>query len=315
MPCYSPNVVGVGEDKPNGKMNLIWRGNLAGMQTIGIPCAKCVGCKLEYSRNMALRCMCEADSHEKNSFVTLTFDDDKLPDGFDGNVSLLDHQLFMKRLRKHFGNGIRFFMAAEYGGMYGRPHYHYLLFNLDFPDKVLVTVRNGNRLYTSSSLEKIWPFGFSSIGDVSYESASYVARYCLKKVDDGKVHRFKDPDTGVRMRVDKFTGEMRVDEFTQMSRGGRPGKDGRKRFGIGEEWFSKFSSDLFPSDQFVHAGKVSKPSRYFLKLLELRNPQMFDSVKSDRADNIPSWTERTGERLRVKERVKLAQIKSLKRSL
>lgn len=309
MPCYSPNIVGVGEPKPNGKMNLVWRGNLAGMETVGLPCAKCVGCKLEYSRNLALRAMCEADMHADNCFITLTYDDEKLPKEFDGQVSVKTHQNFMKRLRKVRPQPLRFLMAAEYGGVNGRPHYHYILFGVDFPDKMLITSRMGNRVYRSPELERLWPYGFSSIGDVSYKSASYVARYCLKKVDNGRYERFKDPESGQRMRCDKSTGEVMVDEFNLMSRGGRTGK------GIGASWFEKYSSDLFPSDEFVVNGNVSKPSRYFMKLLEQSNPQLFDSVKAVRKEEIPPWSERTGERLKVKERVRLAQLNTLKRSL
>lgn len=309
MPCYSPNIVGVGDPKPNGKMNLVWSGNIAGMEKLGLPCAKCVGCKLEYSRNMALWCMCEADCHRENCFVTLTYDDAKLPKDFNGNVSVREHQLFMKRLRRDFVQPVKFYMAAEYGGLFGRPHYHYLLFGVDFRDKVLATVRNGNRVYTSERLSKLWPYGFSSVGEVSYESAGYVTRYCLKKVDDVRFDVFKDVETGERLRCEKSTGEVRVAEFNQMSRGGRSG------LGIGAEWFDKFAGDLFPSDEFVVNGRVSKPSRYFLKRLELTDPDLFERVKAVRAENVPAWIEGTGERLRVKEEVKLAQIKMLKRSL
>lgn len=309
MTCYSPNHCHTDGLNENGRMNIIWRGQNAGMQRVEIPCGKCIGCKLEYSRNIATRCMLEADCHEDNSFVTLTYDDEKLPYGFDGNVSVVEHQLFMKRLRKKMKKQIRFYMAAEYGGLFGRPHYHYLLFGVDFADKVLETVRDGKRVYSSATLAEVWPFGFSSVGSVTYESASYVARYCLKKVSSD-VKRVKDVETGKVYQVDEKTGECKIAEFTLMSRGGRTGK------GIAYGWFQKFGlTDVYPVDEMVINGKINKPPRYFDKILEKHDPQMFDLIKEERAKYTRDWNENSDLRLRVKEQVKLAQIKSLKRNL
>ena len=81
---------------------------------IDIPCGKCVGCLLDRSRDWATRCMLEAKDHEHNCFITLTYNDDHLPDkreminDLTGEISespfrtlqKRDFQLFMKRLRK-----------------------------------------------------------------------------------------------------------------------------------------------------------------------------------------------------------------------
>ena len=63
----------------------------------------------------------------------------------------------MKRVRKFAGSGVRFFGCGEYGDRGGRPHYHGLLFGLDFEDKKLWSVRDGYRVYKSDQLEKLWP--------------------------------------------------------------------------------------------------------------------------------------------------------------
>ena len=143
-----------------------------------LPCGQCVGCRLERSRQWAIRCVHEASMHKKNCFITLTFDNQHLPK--DGSLDVRDFQLFMKRVRKRFGTNIRFYHCGEYGEKLGRPHYHACLFNFDFEDKILWKEINGQKLYISQSLSELWPFGFSTIGEVTYQSAAYVARYIMK---------------------------------------------------------------------------------------------------------------------------------------
>lgn len=152
--------------------------------SIRLPCRNCVGCKLDYARMWAIRCTDESMMHKRNSFVTLTYDDSHLPK--DGWVDRRAFPLFMKRLRRFTGLPIRYFHAAEYGTKYGRPHYHGLLFGVDFPDRVpLKNLDSGSMIYTSKTLQSVWPMGYSSVGDVTPESTAYVARYCTKKYDSG----------------------------------------------------------------------------------------------------------------------------------
>lgn len=294
MSCYSPNRVHVDYDS-NGDRVILWKGQNKGLQRIGLPCSRCVGCKLDYAAQWTGRCMMESQMHEDNCFITLTFDDKYLP--HNRSLDKRTWQLFNKRLRKFAGVRYSFYAAGEYGSVLGRPHYHALIFGFDFKDKVLHTVRNGHRLYRSASLEKLWPFGFSSIGDVTVESASYVARYCLKKVPvKGSEDHY----------VDKVTGEVLQSEFVLMSR--RPP--------IAFTWFEKFGfTDVFPLDELVVNGRKTKPPRFFDRKLEELNPQMYDAVKAVRLSACPPWEDNTDERLLTKEKVKLAQIKSLKRSL
>ena len=152
------------------------------VKSLFLPCGQCVGCRLERSRQWAIRCMHEAQMHEKNCFITLTYDDAHLPG--DRSLHYRDFQLFIKRLRKRYpGRRIRYYMAGEYGENFGRPHWHACLFGIDFDDKSLWKRTSANSLlYRSADLELLWPFGYSSIGDVTFESAAYVARYIMKKV-------------------------------------------------------------------------------------------------------------------------------------
>lgn len=304
MPCYSPLQAWRGGLLPSGKREIVFKrpGKMRRVnEELSLPCGQCIGCRLERSRQWAVRCMDEASLYKKNCFITLTYDDVHLPGdgGLETPESTGGHgafQLFMKRLRKEFGNGIRFFHCGEYGELLGRPHYHSLLFNFDFVDKVYFKSNvNGDRLFVSESLAKLWPFGHHLIGDVTYASAAYVARYVVKKLNGEEADEHY---------VDRESGYILPSEYVTMSR--RPG--------IGKGWFDKFKSDCFPSDFRVVNGVKMMPPRYYGSLYELDNPEGYARIKSsrkDRAERVAS--DNTLARLAVKEEVKKAQIKNLMR--
>ena len=159
-------------------------------RNITLPCGRCVGCRLKRSKEWAIRCIHESKLHSDNAFITLTYDDKKLPyrpigvPPADKSLYYPDFQKFMKRLRKAYsGRIIRFYMAGEYGEQFGRPHFHACLFGVDFSDKIpFKKTPSGSVIYTSKILEKLWPYGFSSVGNVDFQSAAYVARYIMKKI-------------------------------------------------------------------------------------------------------------------------------------
>nr|CAI9749761.1 replication initiation protein [Microvirus sp.] len=152
---------------------------------IQIPCRHCFECVQSYSTNWALRCCLEAKLHSKNCFLTLTYDNEHLED-----ISVKTLQKFFKRLRKHFGaRSLRYFACGEYGERTARPHYHVILFGVDFSEdrQFLRTDKRKNVLYYSGTLAKLWKFGFHSIGDLSFESAKYCAKYMQKfNFENGK---------------------------------------------------------------------------------------------------------------------------------
>ncbi len=271
------------------------------VKSLSLPCGQCVGCRLERSRQWAIRCMHEAQMHTQNCFITLTYDDAHLPS--DRSLHYRDFQLFIKRLRKRYpGRRIRYYMAGEYGENFGRPHWHACIFGLDFDDKKLWKRTSANSLlYRSENLELLWPFGYSSIGEVTFESAAYVARYIMKKVtgkNAAEHYQEIDPDTG------EITN--RTPEFTKMS----------LKPGIGYEWYKQYTSDVYPHDYVVVRGKKVKPPKYYDKKYKIDNPYEFDellyirekSAKLNYADNTP-------ERLLVKEQVTKAKLQKLKRNL
>jgi hypothetical protein len=91
-------------------------------------------------------------------------------------------RLFIKRYRKKFGQ-FRYYYCGEYGDKLGRPHYHLLIFGHEFEDQELFKTNHGNdKLYTSPSLDKLWGKGYAVIGELTFQSAAYVARYIMKKI-------------------------------------------------------------------------------------------------------------------------------------
>lgn len=233
-------------------------------------CGKCINCRLSESQQKALRCMHEVQvSAGPGSFVTLTFNDQHLPADWS-----LDHnifQLFMHRLRNYFPPGIRFAMCGEYGEDNDRPHFHAILFNCFFSDRVFFKRIDGIDYYTSKTLDKAWGNGFSLIGDVTFESAAYVARYNLKKITGpaaGAAYQFVVPGTGEV--VDRMPPYWKTSN--------RPG--------IGAEWFRRFGADCFPCDYLVWKGKRIPVPRYYYKLLEREQPELYAKVRAKRMEMI-----------------------------
>lgn len=272
----------------------------------GLPCGQCVGCRLERSRQWAIRMMHEAQLHVDNCFITLTFDDKHLyqrenPKSLDKS----DFQKFMKRFRKKFPDiNIRYYMCGEYGELYKRPHYHAIIFGYDFSDKKLEKIVDGNRYYTSDTLRTLWPYGFNIITSVSFDTCAYVARYIMKK------HLGKNAWKHYAEYFDDVSGEFvghRIPEYTTMSR----------RSGIGKQWLDKYLQDVYPKDKVFMRGKgYSKPPKYYDSLYEIINPEDYSRIKQDRISAALSQAhESSTERLIAKQAVKLAQTSTLKRNL
>ena len=298
MPCYHP-MQGY-RSRADGK-TIVFNPTYGWIdRPLTIPCGQCVGCRLERSRQWAVRCVHEASLHEDNCFITLTYNNESLPE--DGSLNKKHFQDFMKRLRKKFKNKkIRYYHCGEYGDKNFRPHYHAIIFGLQFDDQKLFTVNNGEKLYTSEKLEKLWPFGFSTIGTVTFESAAYVARYVMKKVNGKNAKNHYE-------RVNNDTGEIYnlVPEYNTMSR--RPG--------IAAGWFDKYKDDVYPSDNIHLREKTFRPPKFYDKMYEHLMPNEMEKIKKQRMINMQKHAkDNTAERLAVKEQVKHAQLNQLIRSI
>jgi len=228
----------------------------ANAEALMVPCGQCIGCRLEYSRQWAIRCEHEAFMYEKNCFLTLTYAPEHLPE----NSTLVKEHVtkFLKRLRKMYGEGIRYFGCGEYGEKFARPHYHIILFNFDFEDKVLYKKSGDFSLYNSPSLSRLWSFGHAVVADFSFEVAAYVARYVTKKVTGKK----KD---------EHYQG--RIQEYSFMSR--MPG--------LGTSFFYKYYDDIVNYDRVViRNGRVCKPPKFYDKLLRGCDDELFQINRDKR---------------------------------
>lgn len=306
MPCFSPlqgyRSVHV---NPSGKRSIVFdiKQGFSDLP-VEVPCGQCIGCRLEYSRQWAVRCVHESQMHKNNSFITLTYNDEHLPK--DHSISKYEFQKFIKRLRKEIcrvhgkDTLIRFFGCGEYGDKKGRPHYHAIIFGFDFPDRKVVSESgSGFILYTSELLEKSWNKGYVTVGEATFESAAYVARYITKK------HKGKDSPLFYEL-IDPDTGELHLQEkeFCAMSR--MPG--------IGKEWLVKFGSDTDKDFITVRGQKMSLPT-YYDRIIESYDEHAMIHRKDDRRRKASQHKEdNTPERLRVRETVKLSQIDFLKRN-
>lgn len=163
-----------------------------------LPCRKCIGCRLAKSREWANRAVMEQLYHDQCWFLTLTYDDEHLPPAFpvddltgeilSVHATLVKKNLqdFFKRLRKNTGQQFRYYAAGEYGSQSYRPHYHVLLFGLKLNDLSVISKNfAGQPYYVSDMIQKCWTAGIHILGPVTWQSASYVAQYTMKKATHG----------------------------------------------------------------------------------------------------------------------------------
>ena len=300
MPCFHP-LRAYRSRFPNksGKHGLVFKRSegLPG-SALDLACGQCIGCRLDYSRQWAVRCVHEAQLHEANCFITLTYNEDELPEGM--TLVPEDLQLFFKRLRRKLPCRISHFSCGEYGDENRRPHYHSCIFGWDFPDRVHWKTENGNKLYRSELLESVWELGHSVVADFSFEVAAYVARYVVKKRTGRHAkHRYES--------VDLDTGEIfsLVPEFARMS----------LNPAIAKEWWNRFGKSVKDWDSVVINGKEIPPPRYYDELLSRTEPSFMESRKAERVKRARRNPDNSPSRLAVREEVKRRKLKELRRKL
>jgi len=234
--------------------------------------------------------MHEASQWPNSVFVTLTYDDEHLPE--DQSLDVSEFQRFMKRLRaRREGEKIRYFHCGEYGDVTNRPHYHALLFNVDFPDRY----QWRSDTFRSAELDSLWTSGHSEFGAVTFESAAYVARYTLKKLSGQAAiegYRRFHLRTGEEVTV--------APEYATMSRG------------VGRSWLEQYAGEVYPLDRVVSRGHEAKPPRYYDKQLAEVDPVLAAELRVLRSRDF-DWANSTEERLSVREVCAEARLNLFKR--
>lgn len=312
MPCFHPTTAFRSRSvNPSGKRSLVFNPaeGLAGSE-LKIPCGGCIGCRIDRSQQWATRLMHEAKYHDQKCFLTLTYDDLHLP--ADGSLDKEAHQLFFKRLRKHLNppkiaasvgyKKIKYFLCGEYGDTTNRPHYHAILYGVDFADRRKHSQNaQGDQLWVSDTLDNLWGQGNCWIGDVTYESCAYVARYIMKKVTGDAAEEHYS-------RLDPLTGELTYlePEFIRMS----------LKPAIGKTHYENYKTDFYPSDCAVVKGRKVPVPKYYDRLLERENPTLLEEMKDARKLRAKSRKEdSTPKRLKARESVLKSKLSQLKRSL
>lgn len=325
MACYHP-LTAYARTRKNGKRAIVFaddhvrpwiiKDGYLFEEKLLIPCGQCLGCRIDYSREWAIRCMLEASLYDnetnpgKNYFLTLTYHDDFLPAGKLLRPSLKPDDLtkFMKDLRRqleyHFNwQGVRFYACGEYGEKFKRPHFHIILFNMPkLPLKYYRTNFEGNILYNCDFISKVWGKGHAVIGEVNFHTCAYVARYMTKK------HKGEESDY--------YENEGIEPEFSRCSR--RPG--------IGYQYYEEHKDRFYLSDEISVPkgdGTVLKvhPPEFYDRLYDIDSPDDMRSIKDKRKEaaenSLNQELSRTSlsreEYLSMKESNFIARVKRLKR--
>lgn len=324
MPCYSPIKCWF-DAETNRPIFKATPGSREGE----VSCRGCLGCRLDNARVWSTRIVHEAALHESlggNCFVTLTYREKSdctpeqlekgqhLPEDYSLNKS--DIQRFFKRLRKRLSRHtspelrkIKYFQVGEYGTTcmhnidltiadcpfckLGRPHHHAMLFNFEPWDVQPIGQINGVTQWTSPYLEEIWGHGFVHVGDLNYQSAQYVTRYALKKITGPKSDHHYEHLT--------LEGELvyRMPEYRTHS------------MNLGNEWYEKYKSDFWPSDEVTvpGLGVIKKVPDCYTKLLKESDPFAHEEVLAKRVEyRSKNASDFTPQRLMDKYKVKKASL-------
>lgn len=191
MACNTPNQAWHIGNTAQGKKNLVFAKPTDhwNYDKYLIPCGDCISCKLGKAAEIALRGTHEALTAKINTFITLTYAPEHLPE----NGTLVPKHLddFIKRLRYYYPDkkGFKHLSCGEYGqnpmdkNSVERPHYHLCLFGIKFEDaKFFKYSKKGYPQYISPILSKIWKYGFHTIAEFDHNLAEYTARYNVKLI-------------------------------------------------------------------------------------------------------------------------------------
>lgn len=292
MPCFHP--IPAVQAKPGDKLKF---GNKFGVANLKIPCGKCIGCRNAKAAEWGNRCEHEARNWKHNTFVTLTYENTTLP--YNGHLQPKELQNFIKRLRIYITRkgdnilteprgGIRYFACGEYGASRDRPHYHLILFNCDFADKVQHGGTPDKPRYNSKTLEHIWGLGLTDIGNFTPAAATYIGKYTNKSL-----HTKFDEEDGY------------ADEYGEWHARPRPFGRMSTKPPIGTEWLKKYANDLLRGALYNSKGQTVKIPRAYMTRLKKEDSDLHARIQyyqQEQQLRTPAEN-RTQERLEAAERI------------
>lgn len=295
-----------------------------------IPCGKCIGCRLDSSKDWANRGYLEGLYSDHNYFVTLTYDEDHLtipefvemddititaPEELEWKGTLIPSDLkrFINTLRKIFEReynhtDIRYIACGEYGGEGKRPHYHLILFNCPFPSDTFYNPRiswEKDTYYQNEIIERAWNKGISNITEASWNTIAYLSRYITKKINGENSELYY-----------KIQGQESKEFFRASN---RPG--------IGYKYYEDHKEEIYKNDSILikKGNQITweKPPDYFDKLYEKENPEHMKIIKEKRRQDainaLRSKDQTTSldrlNQLKLEEQSKKEQTSTLKRKL
>lgn len=259
-----------------------------GEPTHWLPCGKCLGCREIQQQQLAIRLAHQARYYDDNHFLTLTYDDDKRPDGLQKN----DLQKFWKRLRQSIarGNlpitqkGLKYLACGEYGDRTQRPHYHAAILGLKIDDLKKWDSENS----TSPTIDRLWGNGIVTVSELTEPRMQYVAGYVLKKAGYRK-QTYCDED-GVELQA----------PFRDMSKG------------LGKEWIEAYATDL-RHGYLQHNGAKHSIPRYYKDKISKNQPTLNQYIEDQKSKNWKELTSTDRECLKTGEKIREQQIKQRKR--
>lgn len=299
MSCFNP-VKGYEREDGSFSFTNLRRDRAKGSMLV--PCGnRCEGCLADRASAWADRAVLELrTSGGVGCFLTLTYDDEHKPEGFAFRYE--DVQRFLKRVRRRRPCArVSFVACGEHGEQTLRQHYHLCVFGTDFDrTEVFGKGDSGSLVYLSAELSELWPYGNALVGDLTRESARYVAAYAVKR-------------DAPRRAVDPVTGELVELPFPFLTCSNRPA--------IGLAALERWPADFLSGSIVRNDGSTGSLPRFFRKRLRASFPAEWSETQARmqrdgverNAREMLSTTQSHEQRDAVKREVFLAKSRSLSR--
>lgn len=227
-----------------------------------VPCGQCGECRLSRARSWATRCVHESMQWKESCFITLTYKN--TPPG--NSLCPEDTRNFIRRFRQAIKTPFKYFLVGEYGDNFDRPHYHALIFGYDFglsrhkrmdsfsspfaaqKEQKLsssLTALHDSDALNCPELSRLWGHGFTSVGELTFDSAAYCAQYAMKKINGPAAEKH-------------YQG--RHPEFMRTSQNA-----------IGKQYALRFANEIILNNSVISNGASQPVPNYYLKQYEKHN--------------------------------------------